>query len=618
MLLKNNIFFFTFYLFFPTHLWGWGITLDPFIGGQGLGSSEFTYTYQNGTTQYHSKVWDYTYGTRLSYIIFEKWRFLIDGGAEYYQGKEVNTRYSLSDKWDKSNLGIFLSFGWRDLFLRGSYYLSSQKKLTEDNNVGIGDLNDKLKGKGIGVGLGYVFLDRYKINFDYRSLTYNSIGSSTLPSSINSEIKDKEFSFAISIPLTFRYRPVSLNLGFLKSKEKILTKQLGSVANDQAGGIALDDYNNIYITGYTEGNLNGVPNAGDADIFLVKYNKNGKKQWSHLIGKSSTDVGNGVAVDYNNNVYIAGSTDGGIDGGSRPGNTDIFLVKYNKNGLWQWSQQLWRPSTDYGYALDVDFRGDIYIAGATDRPFSKNSKRREKHILVAKYNRSGQKLWSKDIRSNAVGSGIKSDKRGNVFILGTASNRSGEDENIVLYKLNSYGKVQWARKIRTSSRDTGESITLDSNGNIYILGATTISSSRGSSSSLIPSFKSNILLVKFSPSGKEIWSRTIGTLEEDFGSDMALDSKGNIYITGHTRGSFPDSSNIGGPDILLLKLDPFGKQIWSKQFGTPYEDYGNALAIDSTDNISVTGFTFGDLDGNKNKGGSDIFLVKFNSSGEKL
>ena len=124
--------------------------------------------------------------------------------------------------------------------------------------------------------------------------------------------------------------------------------------------------------------------------------------------------------------------------------------------------------------------------------------------------------------------------------------------------------------------------------------------------------------MKLTPSGKKIWTKTIGTLEEDFGTSISLDSKNNIYVTGHTHGSFPKSQNKGEKDVFLLKLDSFGKKLWVKQFGTPFDDYGNGLAIDSSDNVSITGFTFGDLDGNKNKGDADIFFVKFNSSGEKL
>ena len=614
---KAKIFHIILFFFFTTNLWGWDLILDPFIGGQYLGLSNFIYKYQSGTTKYYSKIRDFTYGARLSLNVFKFRSFYMNGGFEYYQGKETNIRYRLEDKWDKSNFGSFISFGWKKLYLKGSYFFSPRKKLTEDKNVGIGDLNDELKGKGYGITIGREFFNYLNFNFDYRFLTYANIGSQSLPSSTNSQVKDQEFSFSISLPITFSFNASSFDFNLFKTKKKIMTKQIGSFANDQSGGIATDEYDDIYITGYTEGNLNNIKNAGDEDLFLMKYSKDGKALWSQLLGTSSTDIGNALSIDYNNNVYIVGSTNGGVDGRPQPGNTDIFLVKYKSNGNWEWTQQLWRPSTDYGYDIDVDFRGDIYVVGTTNK-LSRDNRINEKNILIAKYNKSGGKKWTKKIRGKALGNSIKSDQRGNVFILGTELDRFNKEKNILLYKLKSNGIVKWSQRFLNSNRTNGKSMTLDSEGNIYVLGGTNIHSSKGSSSALLPSLKSNLLVMKLAPSGKKIWTKTLGTLEDDFGTSIALDSKNNIYIAGHTRGSFPKSKNKGETDVFLLKLDSFGKKVWSKQFGTPFDDYGNGLAIDSSDNISITGFTFGDLDGNKNKGNSDIFFVKFNSSGEKL
>ena len=56
---------------------------------------------------------------------------------------------------------------------------------------------------------------------------------------------------------------------------------------------------------------------------------------------------------------------------------------------------------------------------------------------------------------------------------------------------------------------------------------------------------------------------------------------------------------------------------WTKQLGTTYSDYGYGVTTDSSDNIYVTGYTTGDLDGNTKSGDDDIFLVKYDSSGTK-
>ena len=89
------------------------------------------------------------------------------------------------------------------------------------------------------------------------------------------------------------------------------------------------------MTGVTWGNLDGNTNSGRNDIFLVKYNSSGTKQWTKQLGTSSDDEGNGVSTDSSGNIYVTGWTKGGLDGNTNSGEYDIFLVKYNSSGTKQ-------------------------------------------------------------------------------------------------------------------------------------------------------------------------------------------------------------------------------------------------------------------------------------------
>ena len=113
------------------------------------------------------------------------------------------------------------------------------------------------------------------------------------------------------------------------------TKQLGSSSNDYATGVATDSSGNIYVTGYTSGGLDGNTSAGSNDLFVVKYNSSGTKQWTKQLGTSSTELAEGVATDSSGNVYVAGYTYGGLDGNTSAGNRDLFVVKYNSDGVKQ-------------------------------------------------------------------------------------------------------------------------------------------------------------------------------------------------------------------------------------------------------------------------------------------
>ncbi len=131
------------------------------------------------------------------------------------------------------------------------------------------------------------------------------------------------------------------------------TVQLGSSSNDSGRGVAVDTSNNIYVTGSTEGGLNGYTNLGEEDIFLLKYNSSGSLQWTRQFGTSASDIGHAVGI-YNNYIYVVGETEGGLDNNTNSGNKDIFLAQYNSSGTRQWTQQLGTTSDDVAYGVAVD------------------------------------------------------------------------------------------------------------------------------------------------------------------------------------------------------------------------------------------------------------------------
>ena len=117
------------------------------------------------------------------------------------------------------------------------------------------------------------------------------------------------------------------------------TKQLGTFKDEGGLGVSIDSSGNIYVTGDTDGGLDGNTNYGNdcsvppcSDIFLVKYNSSGTKQWTKQIGTPFPDSGQGVSTDSSGNIYVTGSTDGGLDGNTYYGHYDIFLIKFNSSG----------------------------------------------------------------------------------------------------------------------------------------------------------------------------------------------------------------------------------------------------------------------------------------------
>ena len=89
------------------------------------------------------------------------------------------------------------------------------------------------------------------------------------------------------------------------------------------------------MTGWTPGFSSGI----DSDIILIKFNSSGTKIWTKQLGTSKGEEGFEVTIDSSDNIYVTGSTRGGLDGNTNSGKSDIFLVKYNSSGIKQWTKQ---------------------------------------------------------------------------------------------------------------------------------------------------------------------------------------------------------------------------------------------------------------------------------------
>ena len=108
-------------------------------------------------------------------------------------------------------------------------------------------------------------------------------------------------------------------------------RELGSTGHETGQGVSTDSSGNVYVTGYTDGGLDSNSNAGNDDLFVVKYNSNGTKQWTQQLGTSQVDHAYGIASD-SSDIYVTGMSTGSLDGTS---DTGLFVIKYNSSGTIQ-------------------------------------------------------------------------------------------------------------------------------------------------------------------------------------------------------------------------------------------------------------------------------------------
>lgn len=310
-------------------------------------------------------------------------------------------------------------------------------------------------------------------------------------------------------------------------------------------------------------------------------------EWYRKWGGVLSDIGGRVAVDSLDNIYIVGETASYGVGGS-----DMVLVKYNNAGVQQWYRTWGGANYDSGVDVAVDSTNHVYLLGVTQSYTAGGS-----DIVLVKYDNAGMQQWNRTWGGTEEdeGYGITIDPSNNVYITGyteSFGNILGEE---VLVKYGSSGVLQW-NKTSSEIGILGRALALDSLGNIYIAGDT------GFGAGL-----TDICLEKYNNAGILQWNKTWGGSNWDYGLGVAVDSADNVYVSGRTR-----SFGVGDSDIVLLKYDSVGIQQWNRTWGGINTDYGNRIAVDSSDNIYLAATTVGFGAGNY-----DMTLVKYNFLGEQ-
>ncbi len=405
------------------------------------------------------------------------------------------------------------------------------------------------------------------------------------------------------------------------------TKQLGTANKiTYANAVGTDASGNVYATGSTTGGLDGNTLTGIYDFFVTKYNSSGVKLYTKQQGvASSTTVGTAVATDTNGNVYIAGYTTGGLDGNTMIGSThDFFVTKYDSSGVKQFTRQLGAAGKKtVGIGLAIDPSGHIYIAGYTTGGLDGNVLTGAIDFFLTKYNSDGVKQFTRQLGTTGQetrGYGVATDGSGNVFVVGytegslDGNTLAGTDDFFVT-KYDSSGVKQFTRQLGVAGALTyGTAVATDITGNVFVVGYTT---GGLDGSTLTGTY--DFFVTKYNSSGVKQFTRQLGAAgAATFGNEVTIDASGNIYVVGATGGSLDGNVQAGTDDFFYTKYDNSGVKQYTRQLGvTGRETDGNGVAIDANSNVYIAGSTGGGLDGNTLTGSYDFFVTKFNSSGVK-
>lgn len=184
----------------------------------------------------------------------------------------------------------------------------------------------------------------------------------------------------------------------------------------------------------------------------------------------------------------------------------------------------------------------------------------------------------------------------------------------------------WSQRFGDAADQGCLSIATDPSGNVYVAGYFLGSIDFGAGA-LSSDGGTDICLAKFSDAGIHIWSKRFGDISGgQEGYAVTTDASGNVYLTGYFQGSADFGGGVltsaGDYDVFLVKFDGSGVHQWSKRFGDATLQYGTSVATDALGNVYLSGMFYGDVDfggGTLTSAGLfDAFVAKFDSVGSHL
>jgi uncharacterized delta-60 repeat protein len=342
--------------------------------------------------------------------------------------------------------------------------------------------------------------------------------------------------------------------------------------DDLTRDIVLDSSGNIYVTGQSTGSGSGK------DYVTIKYRPNGDTAWLRMYDGPlhGDDIATAIAVDDSGNVYVTGHSD------STGTAQDYVTIKYDSNGDIDWISRYNGPGNGDEYPSDmaVDSSGNLYVTGHSEGSGTASD------YATIKYLPNGDTAWVR--RYNGPGNvndrawDIEIDDSGNIYIAGQ-SGGSGSSDDYATIKYYPDGDTAWVRRYNSpvNGNDQAWHITVDVSGNVYVT---------GNSDSTGTGF--DYLTIKYDPNGDVAWARRYNGPGNsvDRAWAIAVDGSGNVYVTGRSGGSGTSD------DYATLKYYPDGDTAWLTRYNGPGNgnDHAFSMALDSSGNIYVTGESQGE------------------------
>ncbi|MGE0588000.1 MAG: IPT/TIG domain-containing protein [Cyclobacteriaceae bacterium] len=399
-------------------------------------------------------------------------------------------------------------------------------------------------------------------------------------------------------------------------------------------GIAVDNAGNVYSTGYFAGTVDFDPGPGTANLFasnsgcyILKLDTDGNFIWAKGTSGPEYEYGRAIAIDNSQNVYVTGEFSGTVDFDPGPGvatltdanpNGDVFILKLDAAGDFVWAKNFVGASDDVARSIKVDVSGSVYTMGSFYNTVDFDPGTGVFNLIsagisdsfISKLDIDGNFVWAKQLGStgNDEGQSLALDVSGNVYATGRfyetvdfdpgpgITNLTAQNADAFIVKLNTAGDFVWAKNISETGYGENLTIAVDTDGAVYTGGKFngTVDFDPGVGIYNLAVVNGDCIL-KLDTDGNFVWAITYTGTSNELGMAITVDNNDNVHVTGQFfAADFDPSACVNeltsvATDVYILKLTqgPPIPEPTIVSFDPPQGSPGTTVTITGT-NFSTT------------------------------